>query len=348
MNTSEIQGGSTAQRRRRRMIRKLLMALIAAVALLAMPATVGADPLWGVDEDDGQLFSINLDNFAVTDYGNLMFDDGGTLADIGEHIEAFTINAATDTAFFAVNADVGGFGEPVLMSFDLNSIRTAGPNVANIVGMIDIGFDHDGDNITGLGFSPNDGLLYALFRDDWTREVDSLLVIDPNTGQVTDNRGEIANSSLNEAATSAEDMVFDNLGNLYVTDAKDNHLYQVDPLTGAILAVIDADQNGGLNGPLKLEALAFDPLNSFLLAADDEQDRLVLVSLADGGNQVLADLGGLSLSDVEGFAWNPAGVPEPASLVLAVLGVMMIAGRRPRRHAEITAWPCIIRCRCLC
>jgi len=319
---------------RRPRIRRLFIGLAAAAVLLALPATVSADPLWGVDEDDGQLFSLNLDTFAMTDYGNLLFNDGGSLREIGEHIEAFAIDITADTAYFAVNNDVGGIGEPVLMSLDLNAISMTSPNVANIVGAIDIGFDNSEDNITGLSFDSS-GLLYALFRDDSEDDTDSLLVIDQNTGNVLENRGEIISQTLNVAATSAEDMVFGAGGNLYVTDDRDEHLYQIDPLTGAILSIVDAAEEVGVGDPIRIEALAFDPLNSFLLAADDEQDRLIMISLADGGNTLLTDLGALGLTDVEGFAWNPAGVPEPAPLAIALLGLAIIAARRPRRRIDV-------------
>lgn len=335
MNTIEMNVQHIAARRPRRpRIRRLAVGLLTAALVMALPAHVQADPLWGVDEDQGQLFSLNLDTFAVTDYGNLQYDTGSGLADIGEHIEAFTIDATGSTAYFAVNADVGGFGEPVLMSMDITGATTTGPNVANILGTIDVGFNHAEDNITGLSFDQN-GALFALLRNNDANDVDRLVVIDRNNGSVVENRGDIFSSLLGESATSAEDMVFDAAGNLYVTDNFDDHLYQIDPATGNILAVIDGDQKGGLgDGTLKLEALAFDPLNNFLLAADDAQDRLVLVSLADGGNTMLADLGGAGLSDVEGFAWNPGGVPEPAPMVITLLGMVLIAARRPRRPRE--------------
>ena len=53
----------------------------------------GAPDLWGVDEDDGQLFKIeDYDGTPTfTDYGPLQFDAGGFISPIGVDIEAATL-----------------------------------------------------------------------------------------------------------------------------------------------------------------------------------------------------------------------------------------------------------------
>ncbi len=143
--------------------------LIAALLLSSLSQLALAVPvLWGVDEDDGQLFSVSDYNDAAntfTDYGNLKWNNGGNIEEIGKHLEAFTIRD-DGVAFFVANKNIGGFDEPVLFSFDLNTVSTSGNNVATLIGQIDIGFDNDADNITGLSFNPNTGALTVLFQDE--------------------------------------------------------------------------------------------------------------------------------------------------------------------------------------
>jgi hypothetical protein len=229
--------------------------------LLSAPAAADPPPqLWGVDEDDGMLFS--LDDYetltGLIEYGTLKFDDG-SVSDIGAHIEAFTLDS-DGTAYMAVNADVGSTPEPVLLSFDIANAHESNPNIVTVLGTIGTGsvdFDEDGDNISGLSIQPGTRQLYALFRRGGDSDVDRLLVIDKSDGSLVTEVGAITGSG--EDVGDGEDIEFDSAGNLYATDNDDDELYLVNPATAAITAVIDDDQSDGdgIEGSVKFESLGW-------------------------------------------------------------------------------------------
>lgn len=137
----------------------------------ASSATLAANvpTLWGVDEDDGELFSIADYNDPVnsaTIYGDLMFDNGGSIERVNQKIGAFALEN-DGTAYIARNeSDLGPTNPPILMSFDVNTASQVADNIVDIVGMIDMPapFDASNDNISGFSLHPQTGDLYALGR----------------------------------------------------------------------------------------------------------------------------------------------------------------------------------------
>ena len=264
-------------------------------ALVSLPAAAQNVPtLWGVDEDDGSLFSI--DDYTtlsgLTIYGALQ--SGGSA--LGKQIEAFTLD--TDgTAYMAINAPLGGTPDPILLSFDIATASEINPNVVTVLGTIDTGTVpyESGDNISGLSIQPGTGRLYALFkfRSAVPADTDRLLIIDKSNGALIADLGEIV--GVGERAGSAEDIEFDSAGNLYLTDNEDDHLYQLDPNTGAIIAVSDSDETGGLGaGSLKFEGLGWDPVNERLVASDDIVDLFAELTLENGNNTNFGTLSSLT------------------------------------------------------
>ncbi len=312
------------------MIRGIKQSLAFVLAFAVAHTAAWATPvptLWGIDEDDGQLFSIGDYRNAsatFTDFGRLMWDDNGRLRKVGHHLEAFTLDA-DGTAYLALNHKLGGLDEPVLFSVNLNNLVPGGTNIAAPLGRIGIHFDDSSDNITGLSFNPLTGDLYALFRDDNKCTADRLVVIDKADGSLVSDLGRI--TGLCNTVGDGEDLIFDPLGNLYVTDNRDDRLYQVDPVTAAIIAVIDGNEAGGLGHcSVKFEGLAWDPINDLLIGADDNHELLAQLTLQNGANISYGSTGPIGLTDVEGMAF----IPEPATIWLMALWGLAVLRRRRR------------------
>ena len=303
------------------------VAIIGSITTAAGATTVPV--LWGVDEDDGQLFSIgDYTNPAatLTDYGRLRYWKGSSLRSISD-IEAFAIDAA-GVAYMAVNHDLGPIDEPVLIKFDLNTASTTSTNIVTVIGRMEVPFNSSSDNISGLGFHPFTGDMYGLFKDE-PKKVDRLLIIDPSDAGVT-QVGLI--QGIGEKVCSGEELEFDQAGNLYVSDNADDELYRVDPNNGAILSVVDSDESDGLgHSSVKIEGLAWDPINSRMISFDDNYNIFAELTLTDGNNVPLGSICGLT--DVEGIDFVTVIVPEPASMALLVVGGLALIARRRRHRA---------------
>ncbi|MGB1111107.1 MAG: hypothetical protein ACPG4N_12175, partial [Gammaproteobacteria bacterium] len=104
--------------------RQRIMAIaLAASAMLCAPMAWSVPTLWGVDEDDGELFRIDdYTNPAATftSYGDLKWNNNGNIQNIGNDIEAFTIRS-DGMAYMVLDDDISGQNEPVLMRFDMNT-----------------------------------------------------------------------------------------------------------------------------------------------------------------------------------------------------------------------------------
>jgi len=315
-------------------------ALLAVFAVFGSGSRAEAVPtLWGVDEDDGILFSIA--NYATltgfTNWGELQWDTNGGapggLDEIGEHIEGFALDSS-GVAYMSLNADLGSTDEPVLLSFNIADAAALASTPVAVIGQISgmgVTFNNGNDNISGLAIQPGTGDLYALFRDNDEDTVDKLLKIDKTTGSVL---AKFDLDGLSHEVEDGEDLKFDHLGNLYVTDNEDDTLYKVDPTNGNILAIIDDDEAGGLGGDdgdddLKIEALAWDPTTNTLLAFDDDRGKFLNLTLSDGANSLIGPVSGLT--DVEGMDFVPAAIPEPTTVTL--LGVGLLGLARHRRKA---------------
>ena len=283
--------------------------------------------MWGVDEDDGVLFSIadytQIPSGPVaaglTSYGKLKWNDGGTIRTIGDDMEAFTLDV-DGTAYIALDDDLGGTHDQVLLSFNVNTASTTGDNIVTVLGRIAGGST---GNLSGLSIQPGTGALFALDRRSGT---DRLLTISKVDGSLLSDLGRM--SGLGESVCDGEDLEFDLAGNLYVTDNEDEELYRVDPLSAAIVSVVDGDQSDGLGDDLKIEALGWDPISNRLIGFADHGNDFLLLTLEDGNN---ASYGGFEcLTDVEGVDFVPV-VPEPATLSLLALGACLPLLRRRKR-----------------
>ena len=293
--------------------------LAIAMSLLMVGPTLSANSvptLWGIDEDDDELFSIDdytqIGGSAVlTSYGILKYDRDGVITDLtcdssGAHIGSFTLDG-DGVAYMALNCaldfqgTVNDLDAPVLLKFDTADASTSVDNVVDIVGQIPIvGFDEptNSDNISGLSFDPISGTLFALYRVHSDPTPDRLLIINQGNATVMFDLGTMTGLG-GEVVEDGEDLEFDEEGNLYVTDNQDEHLYRVNPNTSAIEEIVDANEDGGLGvGSVKIEGLVWDPERDQLVGSDDLNELFFIYDLTqDGNNSPLGSVAGLT--DVE-------------------------------------------------
>lgn len=304
------------------------MVLMVGVLLGFSPAAASVIlPLWGVSSEDNSLFCVaDYTDFAgtYTNYGQLEWDNAGTVEYIPGLIKAFAVDA-DKTAYMVTTGTVGATNPPVLLSFDLNQASTTNPNVATVIGQVGVTLDHDWDCVSGLAVHPSTRQLYGLFRDDKGGLTDKLISIDKATATTTVIGG-MYNTPENVAA--GEDLAFDLAGNCYVTDDDDDELYRVDISTATVLAVVDGVEEGGLAGLVEFEALAWDPVGSKLIGFDDKRNEFDHITLQDGNNAYLGWIPGLDDVEGMGFEW----IPEPITLPILLLGSTGILLRTHRRR----------------
>ncbi|WP_144053365.1 hypothetical protein [Xenococcus sp. PCC 7305] len=293
--------------------------------------------LWGIDEDDGQLFSFEdyLTFTGFTNYGELKWDNNGSIEAIGEDIEAMTLDE-DGTMYMALDRILGvpDNGEycATLMSFKIQNALEArtGNNTVSILGAIQIPCDSYKDNVSGISIDPLTGDLIALLKDynNGNQSVhDKLYRISKFDGSVVDldNNGDPQAigtiQGLGEQSRRAEDLEHAPDGRLFVTDNDDDKTYEVDRNTGEIIAVIDQSQEDGLGlssgDTVKFEALGWDFGNNILVGNDDDNEVIAQLTLQDGQNQSYGDTDDMGLTDVEGIDFVPTPDGEPIDSTVA-------------------------------
>ena len=256
--------------------------------------------LWGVNEDDGMLFSIadyTQSSMDVTKYGLLYWNDDGEHERIRGDVEGFTIDA-DGVAYMVTGRDIGSYSDPVLMRFSVNTASTSQDNVVEVIGSIN--WSH-GD-ICGLAIDPTDGRLYALGKKGGWGTADHLLIINKLTAQVTEDVGAMEGLD-DERVADGEGMTFDGSGVLYVTDQRHESVHKIDKTTGAITQVVDNDTvSSG-----KLQALAWDAVNNRLIGEHENTKKLYHITLQNGNNTAYGSLAPYGLNDVEAMGFVPPG-----------------------------------------
>ncbi len=103
-----------------------LIAVLATATLTLTPTRASEEnevipKLWGIDEDDGQLFVMEdyTDSSTMVDYGRLKWNDNGRIRTIGSDMEAMTLDENGDM-YIALDRNIAGSGNAAtLLKFNI-------------------------------------------------------------------------------------------------------------------------------------------------------------------------------------------------------------------------------------
>ena len=297
------------------------------------------NPIWLVDEqiDPGNLslwsFIDYSDPNTGTNYGRLQYFDPttSTIRDAGDasDMEALGVNPYTGIGYFLSSSKTnnGPSGAQALFQYDLNE---ASNNIGNIVltliGHID---KPNGRGMEALAFNPTTNRFYTADPVDSdggaSTSIDTLYSIDlsalnadPMIVTIPTKIGPV--EGMGETNTYVDGLEFDDNGNLYAVDGADESLQQLDPATGAIIAIIDTFIGGGTgHSSVDIETICWDAGNQQMLALDNDgsHQEIILIDMTQNGNNSVlmsyVDAPGMpSNADFEGSAMLNPCVPKVA------------------------------------
>jgi hypothetical protein len=253
--------------------------------------TAGVTPkLWGIDEDDSNLFSFtnyNTPSTTITTYGRLKWNNGGTITDFGDsyNISSIAINRY-GRAYLTCDTTFGSHTAPTLMFFDLSSASTTQPNVVSIIGQVPTTIE-----LHGLAIDPTTDELYCLRSDGW------LFVLNTTNASIVRTVGQV--TGLGDVCTTGEDLCFDGYGNLWVMDDADDEFYLVNKSNAAIINVVPGGTIGTVQG------IAWDIPNSRILATETTSSFIISAAANLQSASYITGLGTLGLTDIECIGFVP-------------------------------------------
>ena len=263
------------------------------------PSWGRSDSLWSLVPDttgtaNGKARLIEFKNYRTpgieaTDWGIVSYLDGGIAVAIDtEGLENLAITN-DGTAYFVRNRPtlIGGLTrQKPLFQLDLGTRLPGTALTATFVGDLQKGLSEwitgASDEVTGLAISPR-GQLHGVLRTGDTTTPDYLFTI---ANLLVDNTQQLINllpcGSLQGpagSATSADDIAFSADGILHVTDAADNHVYTVDPATGAIVTLVPSPAG------TTSRALAINPSDNDLTVSDPSRQTIRSLDAAAAGGR---------------------------------------------------------------
>lgn len=292
-------------------------------------------PIWVVDEDTGtdnlHLWSFTDYSNANTgvDYGRLKYYDPSTstVRDAGDanDMEALAINTFTGEAYFfsSSRANNGPSNSQALFKYNLNdAAANQGNIVLTLVGHIT---RPNSWAMEALAFDPNTNRFYTADPMDGdgnsSSSTDNLYYIDLatlNANPLVVTAATLVGpiSGISETNNYVDGLEFDGNGNLFAIDGTDDKLYQINPSTGAITAIIDNNLAGGTgHGSIDIETICWDEGSQKMIALNNNHTEFIELDLTmNGNNTVLMDYlttsGMPSSADMEGSAMFDACAPR--------------------------------------
>jgi len=301
--------------------------------------TIGNSVLWLIDEDYTLSTALRLWRFknyrtpstTVTDFGRIKYRRPGetTIRDIVDagDIEGMAINRYSGQIFVFSTGRLSGSpsGTQALWTYNLND---ADDNVGNIVFQLigHITRPTSGGPLEALAYDPESKRLYTADPKDNNQNssstVDRLYYLDTNALNanpllatplvaVGDMSGAGQNCHYTDGLEFRED------GALFAVDGVDDHIYEINPDTGAIIAVSDNNIAGGPGGSVDVETMAWDEVADRMIAVDNSGQRFIEVTLgSNGANIAIASYrtgvpGMPSNADLEASAMYDANPPRP-------------------------------------
>jgi len=287
-------------------------------------------PLWLIDEDNGPgnlhlwYYSDYTNPNSGIDLGRLQYYDPATstIRDAGESgdMEAMAINTYKGIAYFLSRGRTPSAPGTTQSLFKYN-LNDAFDNQGNIVLTL-IGHLNKphGFPMEALAFDNTNNRLYCAYSDDGGQEASTSADIlryidilalnsDPLTASNTEAIGPI--TGLGESNNYVDGLEFNSSGQLYALDGTDLKLYEIDPITGEIIAVVDDNLAGGTaHSDVDFETLAWDYGVGRMIAIDNDNGHQEIYELdlsQNGNNAVLsnytATAGMPANADFEGSAF---------------------------------------------
>ncbi len=142
------------------------------------------------------------------------------------------------------------------------------------------------------------------------------------------------------------DVALDSAGNL-ITSTGLPGILRIDPATGNRVAISSATvgggvpltvSNAGVNTPMTLAGLAIGPDGSIYTAeffnSAGGATGILKIDPVTGNRQLLANMTG-EANQLYGVTIVPANVPEPSTITLAALSIVLLLLRRPSRSTDV-------------
>lgn len=270
--------------------------------------------------DAGFLAGTSLTAAAVVDHGVIEYFDGAARR-LMRGASALSFDGAGGLYISGRDSSAGD-ARAVVLRVDTNALIPGQRVVAELVA--DLGA---GGRVRALAVEPATADVFLLVDApggvSGGARANRLVLVDAVNGTVR-KLGPVRDDA--SAVTAGAGLEFLEDGTLYAFDNASRRLVRIDPCSGTILATVDADPGQGL-GSLRVEGIAWTAHDRTMVMVDAAQDRLGLLTLADGGNLVYGDIAELGLTKLGAIAFD---VPRRASASGARLGLAVGSGRR--RH----------------